>query len=117
MLVLNTTSPNVSPAAPNARPVYTVPSSSASFAMGDTTAPMVTINSTSSRHSVEGPLGLPCQPRRRIALGGRFQQLLRLGGAGLLQDHDATRREQDFGRRSYVGQPRVKVSQALRPFR
>src|SRR5258708_11285815 len=34
MLVLNTTSPNVSPAAPNARPAYTVPSSRASFAIG-----------------------------------------------------------------------------------
>jgi hypothetical protein len=32
MLVLNTTSPVVSPAAPNARPVDTVPSSRASFA-------------------------------------------------------------------------------------
>src|SRR4051812_33533496 len=33
MLVLNTTSPSISPRAPNARPVKTVPSSSASFAM------------------------------------------------------------------------------------
>src|SRR4051794_23879272 len=33
MLVLNTTSPVVSPAAPKARPVYTVPSSSANFAV------------------------------------------------------------------------------------
>src|SRR5262245_41188927 len=32
MLVLNTTSPKVSPAAPKLRPVYTVPSSRASFA-------------------------------------------------------------------------------------
>src|SRR5438046_2155987 len=33
MLVLNTTSPSFSPGAPNARPVYTVPSSRASFAV------------------------------------------------------------------------------------
>src|SRR4051794_19084120 len=34
MLVLNTTSPNVSPVAPKPRPVRIVPSSSASFATG-----------------------------------------------------------------------------------